>query len=556
MSLPEKNLKEVMSLKEGGLFNSDLIEADRDGLQAFYNALGYLDSRVEEVQTHYDEQAKRMDITMRINEGSRTEIGKVEIVGTKLIAEEEVRRVTGIRPGDPYNEVDISNARYRVIDLYSTHGLSGTTVSVKKKIEEQKAFLTFQIDEGEVTYFGKTVITGNDNTKHRVIERELLHRKSMPLDYRLLSKNRQKLYKLGLFTDVDLEVIDSYDNQKDVLIKLKEGRAGAIEFGLGYGDYEGPRGFVDLSYRNLWGMNRQASLRLEMSSLEKRILLQFYEPWFLDTRTSFRAFFLRDEREERDIDTRETRYRLRRHTASAGLEKQLSEKLKAQLYYEFSVNKTFDVQPDVVLSRKDVGTVIISGITPGLIYDTRDNPFDPRKGVLSGISLKFTSPLFFSESNFFKLTLQGSNFQSLTRWLVLAMSLRGGIAEGYSGTDELPIVERFFLGGRTTVRGYKQDSLGPKGADGNPTGGNAFLCGNLELRTYLGKGLGFVTFLDGGNVWLKTNDVDLEDVKYTVGLGLRYSTPVGPIRIDYGHKLDREPGESRGEIHFYIGHAF
>jgi outer membrane protein insertion porin family len=139
---------------------------------------------------------------------------------------------------------------------------------------------------------------------------------------------------------------------------------------------------------------------------------------------------------------------------------------------------------------------------------------------------------------------------------VLAASLRGGLAQGYFDTDELPIVERFFLGGRTTVRGYIQDGLGPKGEDETPIGGNAFLMENLELRVSITDSLGLVAFLDGGNVWRKMNEMSLNDFKFTTGLGLRYSTPVGPVRVDYGHKLQREKGESAGEVHFSIGHAF
>jgi outer membrane protein insertion porin family len=247
---------------------------------------------------------------------------------------------------------------------------------------------------------------------------------------------------------------------------------------------------------------------------------------------------------------------LKRYGATAGIEKKLSDAFKAELYYEFSLTETFDVQPDVVLSKEDTGTLAISALRPGLIYDTRDNPFDPRKGILAGISMKATSPLLLSQTDFLKLLFQGSAYQQLSKRFVFALSLRGGLAWGYNDTTELPIAERFFLGGRTTVRGYEQDTLGPKGDDGNPTGGNAFVCGNAELRTYLGRGLGIVAFLDGGNVWQKVQEMKLGSVKYTAGLGLRYNTPVGPIRIDYGHKLDRENGESSGEVHFSIGHAF
>jgi outer membrane protein insertion porin family len=138
---------------------------------------------------------------------------------------------------------------------------------------------------------------------------------------------------------------------------------------------------------------------------------------------------------------------------------------------------------------------------------------------------------------------------------VFAVSFGGGAANGLGGTEELPLVERFFLGGGTTVRGYEQDTLGPKGEDDSPTGGNVFVLTNWEMRLPLGKGFGLVPFVDAGNVWQTLDDFDAE-LKYTVGAGLRYKTPVGPVRVDYGYKLNRDSGESTGEVHFSFGHAF
>lgn len=559
ISISEENLKEIMSLKEGGLYNPDLVDVDKEAIKEFYNALGYLEADVEEFQVLKGGEGgltNEIEIIITINEGLKTEIESVNIVGMNLVSEEEIKKVIKIKPGDPYNEVDIFDARYRIIELYSTYGFSNVAVSVEREINGQKASITFQINEGTPSLFGKTIITGNYKTRYEVVKRELQYREGMPFDYRLLSKARQRLYRLGLFTGVDMDVLDEYDHKKDVLIRLNEGNTGAVEFGLGYGDYEGFRGFFDLSYRNLQGMNRQVSLRFELSSLERRYIFQYHDPWFLDISMPFRTFLLYEDKREINIDTRETRYRLKRYTATAGFEKRLSDIIKAELYYELSLVETFDVKPDVILSREDTGTLLISGIRTGVVYDTRDNPFDPEKGILSGVSLKLTSPLFLSETNFIKLIFQGSTYKKIRRGVVLALSLRGGIAQGFHGTDELPLVERFFLGGRTTVRGYEQDTLGPKGEDGTPTGGNAFLMGNIELRASLGKGIGIVAFLDGGNVWVKAEDINPGDFKYTAGFGLRYNTPVGPIRIDYGHKLQREPGESKGEIHFSIGHAF
>lgn len=551
-----ENLQSVMSLKPGGIYNPDLIDPDMETLGDYYYSLGYLKAEIRDFDVKYDDPNKKMNITVRIDEGLKTLLESVNITGAVRVSESELLRIINIKPGDPYNDVTISDARVRVLEFYGSKGFPDITVSVKSDIAEQKASITFQVNEGEIVFFGKTIITGNKSTKYRVIERELLREEDLPFDFGTLARERQRLYKLGLFSDVDMEVLDRYEDKRDVLIKLREGNAGSVEFGLGYSDYERYRGFIDLSYRNLWGMNRQSSLRFELSYLDRRLILQYYEPWFWDRPIPFRALLLNEERKEVNVDTKETLYRLKRNTASAGFERKFSEKIKGELYYEFSLVETFDVQPDIVLSKEDAGTLIISGWKIGMIYDSRDNPFYPTKGILSGMLVKLTSPLFLSETDFVKLTAYGNVYHELMKGVVLAASIRGGLAEGYNDTAELPIVERFFLGGRTTVRGYEQDDLGPKGSDGNPTGGNVFLMENLEMRISIGKGLGIVLFLDGGNVWQKLSDIVLSDMKYTTGLGLRYNTPVGPLRVDYGHKLDKEKGESSGELHFSIGHAF
>lgn len=557
VSLDGARLKDILSLKEGNLYNPDLVESDQETLRSFYHALGYLAADVDEFRTVYDENAQTMDILITVREGLKTEIGLIDVVGAENVSEEQVRKVIQLKPEDPYNEIDISNARYRVIEFYNTVGFPLVDVSVGRSIDGLKAHIIFTISEGPFLTFGKTIVTGNNRTKHDVIKRELLTQDGAPFDNGILRKERQKLYKLALFTDVNVEMVEGDDRRRDVLISLQEGNAGAVEFGLGYSDYELYRGFLDVSYRNLWGMHRQASLRTELSSLERRLILQYYEPWFMNSITAFRAFFLTEYREELNVDNRETRYKLTRNSVSAGIEKKFSSRFKSELFYEFSVVNTYDVKPDVVLSREDIGTLVISGVRLGFIFDTRNDPFYPTKGILTGISAKLTSPVFLSESDFMKLSCYGNIYHEIKHGLVVAASLRAGFARGYgSTTAELPIVERFFLGGRTTVRGYEQDTLGPKGSDGNPTGGNVFLMENLEMRISLGRGIGVVTFLDGGNVWLKVRDVDPFDTKFTTGIGLRYDTPVGPLRVDYGHKLQREKGESAGEVHFSIGHAF
>lgn len=552
-TIDEKNLKEIIISKEGEFLDPEALSSDKDIISAFYNALGYLRAEIDEpVQIIKDSEA---DIFINIKEGPQSIIKDIAIEGNSVLSDEYILSATRLKKDSPYNEVDISDARYRILDLYLERGFLDADVTVNREFLDSTVKITFFIKEGNPTYFGKTIIRGNKRTKNIVIERNLLHKEGKPFNYSLLSKESQKLYRLGLFTEVNLDPLESYDSSKDILVTLKEGNAGAIELGIGYGDYEKYRGFLDLSYRNLSGMNREGSLRIELSSLEERVILNYYEPWFLDRSLPLRIFALREDKKDKNIDTGEIRYRLTRHAITGGIERNLAESLKAELYYEFSVVKTFDVKPDVILSREDTGTLAISAISPGLIYDTRDNPFDPKRGFLVGLTIKAASGFLLSETDFIKVMTNVSLYKTISRRSTLALSLRAGIAQGFASTRDLPLIERFFLGGRNTVRGYEQDMLGPKGADGTPTGGNAFLVTNLELRNYIGKGFSVVTFIDGGNVWRKINEMNLS-LRYTAGIGLRYNTPVGPLRIDYGHKLMREKGESRGEIHFSIGHAF
>jgi outer membrane protein insertion porin family len=554
ITIPEKNLKAIMSMKEGDAYNPDLLDTDMRNVKEFYTALGHLEVSAAEPEVEIAESLARIRIEVR--EGPKYEIARIGIEGVTSVLEDEVNKTVSIKPGDPYNEVDVVDARRRVIALYRSRGFPDCQVRVSRKFEGRLADVVFSVDEGPKVFFGKTVITGNASTKPEVIERELLHSEGEPLDATELVDERQKLYRLGLFTEVDTRPLDRYDDTSDVEVRVAEGRAGSVEFGLGYGEYEKLRGFFDVGYRNLFGMNRQASFRTELSSLTTRFILSYREPWFLERPMPFRAILLREERREKNIDTGDTRYRVKRHSASVGIEKKLSERTKLDVFYEFSLVETFDVQPDVILSREDTGTLAISSITPSIAYDTRDNPFDPQGGVFASLSVKSASYLLLSETDFIKVIARGSRYMRLARWLVLAASVRGGIAKGLRDTDELPLVERFFLGGRDTVRGFNQDSLGPTGDQGTPVGGNAFVLGNLELRMRVINGWRLVVFLDAGNVYPKISDIDPTDLRYAAGLGLRYSTPVGPVRVDYGHKLDKKPGESSGEIHFSIGHAF
>lgn len=563
-AISESKVREIMALKRMGEFNPNVLESDIQNIREFYIALGYVNVSVKEpiveitVQTVLDatEQPKRYArIQIDVEEGEKVLISSISFKGVKSLSEDLLLRGLNIKPGDPYNEVDISDARRKVLSDYRSQGYYECTVDVSRDFAADGARLVFDVKEGNRLYFGRTVVKGNMDTRYRVIRREIQYKEGMPLDSGLLTRTRLRLYRLNLFSSVEVRTLERKDSTVDIVFDVTEGKAGTVEFGFGYGEYERYRAFFDISYKNLFGLNRQVSLRTEVDSLSNRIILNYYEPWFFGKAVESRSFLMREDRKEKNIDTGEINYRVRKYTLSTGLEKGYGNRVRLTLYYEFSLVDTFDVKPDVELSREDTGTLSIISLSPGIIYDSRDDPFDPQRGVFAGMTIKPASKLIMSETDFVKVVFHASKYQRVKRWLVLALSLRGGVAKGYRDTVELPLVERFFLGGRNTVRGYDQDSLGPKGTDGTPLGGNVFVLGNLELRTRVFGRLRLVPFIDAGNVWT-TVDEHQGAVKYTAGAGLQYNTPAGPFRLDYGCKLKREEGLSRCAVHFSLGHAF
>jgi outer membrane protein insertion porin family len=554
VTLPEKKLKELLPLKEGNEYNPDLISADADIVREFYIALGYLTAEVEEPRVLIEEN--RADITISVKEGPRTLLRRVEVTGAVFVPPDELQQVVGLKQGDAYNEVDIADARARITEFYHERGFTDAIVNAQVEVGGEGALVTLEIEEGKKTFFGKTLITGNIRTRREVIERQLLHREGEPFNYGLLSRERQKLYKLGLFTDVRIERLDSFGQTADIRIDVTEGNAGTVDFGFGYSNYEKFTAFADFGYKNLFGMNRQASLKIGYNSLEKLYAINYLDPWFFDRDLQLKGILFHVQKEQKNIDTNVTMYRYKKTGGSLGIEKQYSSTTKGELYYEYVRAYTYDVQPDMILTPQDTGHLTISSLRTGVSYDTRDNPFDPRKGLLGGVTMQVAASALGSQTSFGKVIFNGSLYHELSRPFVLAVAFRFGLAQTWDSPSRiLPLIERFFLGGRSTVRGYAQDTVGPLGSNNNPTGGNAFIQTNVELRTSVWKGLGVVTFLDSGNVWQKITDIDWS-LKHTVGAGLRYDTPVGPFRLDYGYKLKRVTGLSKSEIFFSIGQAF
>lgn len=561
MTIPESAVLKVLGLRKGKPFNENQLDEDIESIKNFYNALGYIRIAVTDVKKDFRNGGGKVSIHYILEEGPQVTIEALEVTGNESIGTGDIMEALRLRKGAPYNLVDIGDARFSLLSLYKRKGFARAVVNVKSSIDNDRARVVFHVREKRRYVIGKIILRGNRKTKAKIIRRELSFEEGDIYNQDEIIRVKQRLYRLGIFSEVLIEKVETGDRFRgqpvvDLIIAVTEGKAGSIEFSLGYADYERLRGMFDISYGNLGGYNRRIGFKTELSSVKQQYAFHFEEPWlFNEPDVLLRASLLQEKRRAINIDTRELLYKIDKIGLLLGIEKPLTKKLTFNFGYEYSFSDTKDVEEGVILSKEDTGTLGISSISPSLVYDGRDDPFDPTKGSLHSIVVKLAHPVFLSEVGFIKTTFKSAWYLPLHRRVVYAFSLSGGAAFSFEQTQDLPLIERYFLGGRTTVRGYEQDMLGPKGQDDLPTGGNMFALVNSEVRFSIGKGFGLVTFIDGGNVWRSSGEIN-RDLRFTAGAGLRYKTPVGPIRVDYGHKISRREGESAGEVHFSLGQAF
>jgi outer membrane protein insertion porin family len=558
-----EQLKEGMAVQEQGWFKSgwyreNVLDKDVENIHDRYADAGYL-SAVVRKKVARSADGRTAYITIDITEGPRTTIGNITFEGNTVFSSSDLVDKLTIKPGAPYNERLVDDDRYRILSLYTNKGYLYARVEVEKVPRDGTVDIHYRISEDHIVRVGKIILKGNEQTKDYIILRELMVKPGDAYDYSAILASQQRIYRLGYFRLAKFEPVHPGEKEyvKDMIFTVEERPAGAMEFGIGYGDLDRLRGSVEISYRNLWGTARYTSVRYEASDILKRAIFNYKEPWFFDRDIEAKFSLVWSDSVRLNSDTRAIYYKTRETSAAFGVEKPYN-KLKPSLTYQFENVVNYDVQPGAVLSPDDSGRVLVSSISPALILDLRDNSFNPHTGSLYGVILKEAFRGIFSTVNFSKLTAQSSWFVPLDS-TVLALSARAGMAWPYGNTTVVPIHERFYTGGSTTVRGYTQDSIGPTTTDafGNviPQGGQSMVVFNIEFRVNPGEGLGFVLFSDAGNVWSE-QQINIRDLRSSYGAGIRYGTPIGPLRIDYGQKIHRRPGESPGELHFNIGNTF
>jgi outer membrane protein insertion porin family len=559
--LSEKVLHRQMTTKSRGLFHwvtdsgkyrDEEWNDDMNAVVGLYQKSGYARMKVLGVDNAWDDGGGIVK-TIRVEEGPRFRVRDIVFVGNDHFLRAEFLAMIKNKEGAYLDYPGVEADQEALAAHYRNSGYLDVRVESEVLFEaDTSSVLRFVIVEGPRYRLGTIVVRGTLLTETTVILRENPIAPAGTAGEKDLLRFQQAVYATGLYKSVRVQRVKRpEEGVLNLVFEVEEASFFEVEFGGGWGTDTGFRGLLGAKEKNLDGLGRSISAQATLSQKEEKLIGDLREPWIFGNRWKWEGgltgLYQKAER---------VSFNLRKASFVASINRKVLERSSVSLQYELSRDQVWDVAPGAVLSPEDQGYATIAAIRALAVLDFRDDPFNPKKGSFYSGSAELAMLPFGSEVDYYKFSGQSSFYFTLLRRSTLVFSGRAGLARAFGRTPEVPIQKRFFLGGRTTVRGFKEDSLGAKAEDGTPTGGDMMVNLNTELRVPLRSGFIGAVFVDAGSVWFARDEVNGFDLRKTTGLGLRYITPVGPIGLDYAWKLDRRDGETAAEWHFTIGAVF
>jgi outer membrane protein insertion porin family len=613
-SVPIEQLRPALvKLQANDIFVGSNLSAAVNVIAGQYQRLGYAQAKINGTENELNPPAPGQGLVkpiIIINEGPLTVVGSVAFDGTTNVPEGQLRPLIASAPGTPYYEPRIADDRDKVMLEYRNRGFESVNVVVKPTLanDGRQADLAFKIIEGPQTIVDHILIVGNTRTDERVIKRELLLQEGKPLGLEDIAESQRRLSALGLFRRFRIEELaHGGASKKDVLITVEEAAARTFSYGGGAeasrrliaradGSAEerldvAPRGFIDVGFRNLGGRNRSfdvysrvalhpATTDSESTGTtgvgfsEYRLVGTYREPRALGLNADLALTAAVEQGNRSTFD-------FARKGVTAELARRLAPGVRVSGRYSFSTTRTFNEQlspADQARIDRIFPQVRLSSFAGAISRDTRDDVLDPSKGAFVSGESSIAARALGGQVGFVKSYVQGFWFHRLPirKRVIFAGRAAMGLADGFPRVvaastpggepetiEDLPASERFFAGGDTTIRGFALDTVGAPNtisSAGFPKGGNALVLLNAELRLPVWRDLGAAVFMDGGNVFNRASEVDVGALRGSAGFGVRYRSPIGPIRFDVGFKLERRVVAGRLEpaqaFHFSIGQAF
>lgn len=564
--LMRTSVKQPLRPGSGRLVFADL-EEDLANLRSYYLLQGFVDAQVGPTTTRINGQELALEI--QIEEGQRRRVVELTWAGHRVFEDEEIARALSLTSGGPYHPARLNESINVLRTLYEDRGYPSAAIEATLDWDDAETLVDvhLQIDEGPKSVLDRVLIRGLQKTRRAPVLRTMGLEEGEALSRRRLLEAERELYRLGIFSRVDVDLASSTEltEARDVVVEVEEGQRWRLGYGFSYHSDDGLGGLFSLVRSNIGGRGDRFQLDVRGNDVESRFRLIFDQPSFLNTNLPI-TFILFEEEQVRQafsVDGTGAQISLTKDWRSSRL----------GLIYDYRLVETtilddsFDL-PD--LERED-RNVEISSLTPNLFLDRRDNPLNPTQGWSTNLQLEVAFPFLSAEANFLKLFWQQTHYRPLGRLGGLAGSFRLGAIENLSDTAPLdplvpvdlpsarvPVSERFFAGGRTSHRAFERDRLGivdetlitDASGDGIEIGGNGLMVINLDYRFPISGDFGGTVFFDLGNVWADWRDFDPAQLEAGAGLGFRYASPIGPIRLEIGWKLDPEISSDEDPVFF------
>ncbi len=573
-----------------GRYSQSFLSRDVQNLEALYKANGFQQVKIKsEAQDDYMGMKGRMRAVVHIEEGPQTRVARLAFEGNETIPEQELRTLININEGQPFSDASVAGDREAVLTEYLNRGFPDARFNAVSKLastDPPRMNVTYKITEGKRIFVNRVLVSGLDHTRDFVVQRELQVREGQPLSQRDMLETQRRLYDLGIFNRVNIAVQNPEGDvaEKNVLLNVEEAKRYTFKYGFGFefstGTGQGanlpqgrsgisPRVSFDVTRLNFRGRNQTLSLKTRYGRLQQRALINFDAPrwWGRDNlRFSVNAFY----DSTRDVNT----FAAERLEGSPQVVQTWSR--ATTLVYQF-IYRRVKVDPNSLKIDPNLIPLLSRPVRVGMpdvtwIQDKRDDPLDAHHGSYTTIDSGVSDSAFGSEANFTRFLVQNSTYRRvLSKRYVLARLTRIGIEEPFGATrlNFIPLPERFFAGGGNSLRGFSFNQAGPRDLQtGFPLGGEALFVNQIELRTpplpfpFVGENLSAVLFHDMGNVFTTAKDMwpgliklgqdskqncqnlavnlpcDFNFMSHALGAGLRYRTPIGPVRFDVGYNLN------------------
>lgn len=550
-------LKRVMLTRPSGFLSRShyyphIFEDDLKSLLLFYQQNGYLEAEIADTQVTVDTTKGEVDIRIGISEGEPTTIEGVSIFGNTTFGDSLLLRKIKIKAGDPFKPAKIQDASLSVLTLYADNGYLEAEMKpdIRINYETHRALVDFGLEEKNQFSVADIRLEGAQRTKPHVIRRELLFRQGEVIKYSRLLESQRRLYLTGLFQSVFVRpqpATSGDSDKKDILVELKENESLEFNVAAGYGSVEKVRGRIEVFNSNLMGTALKAGLTLRASFIGRAAEASFTEPWTLGVPWKTDLNLLAEYLEEPGFD-------IFRKVGRLAVGRTFGKRSTASVAYRYEDAELSDVQVEAVPHELKTN---LRTLTLSVIYDTRDNLFNSTRGLYAEGRNELAGSFLSGTDTFVRLIGRIKYFYRWKNSTILATSLEAGWMDVFGRSKDIPLSERFYAGGPSSIRGFGYRLVGPLDPDGDPIGGRFQLVWNLmEIRQSIYKMIGGALFADVGNVWLSAEEFRLKDIRTSAGVGLRVNTPIGIVRLDYGINLQPEKGEPKERIYFSMGQAF